>query len=82
MLNNPFEQIYQELTEIKERVNSLSNPTAEQIEIITRAELLKRLNISEPCAIRWGKSGKIPELRIGSNVRYNWPKVVEALEAA
>jgi hypothetical protein len=49
-------------------------------EIINRDELCKRLDITEPTAIRWEKKGKIPCFRIGSNVRYNWPKVIEALE--
>jgi hypothetical protein len=50
------------------------------IEIINREELCKRLDIAEPTAIRWEKKGKIPSFRIGSNVRYNWPKVIESLE--
>lgn len=49
-------------------------------EIINRDELCKRLNITEPTAIRWEKKGVIPCFRIGSGVRYNWPKVIEALE--
>src|SRR5436190_21565218 len=55
-----------------------SNP---QTEIIDREELCKRLGITEPTAIRWEKKGKILSFRIGSSVRYNWPKVIEALEA-
>lgn len=50
-------------------------------EIIDRAELCKRLNITEPTAIRWGKKNVIPCFRIGSSIRYNWPKVIEALES-
>ena len=49
-------------------------------EIINREELCKRLSITEPTAIRWGNKNLIPCFRIGSNVRYNWPKVIEALE--
>jgi len=50
-----------------------------QAEIISRDELCKRLAITEPTVIRWEKKGKIPALRIGSNVRYNWHKVIESL---
>ena len=50
-----------------------------QSEIIDRGELCKRLAITEPTVIRWEKKGKIPALRIGSNVRYNWPQVIESL---
>ncbi len=49
-------------------------------EIISRDELCKKLSITEPTAIRWEKKGVLPCFRIGSNVRYNWPKVIEALE--
>lgn len=48
-------------------------------EIIDRGELCKRLAITVPTAIRWERKGKIPSLRIGSNVRYNWPQVIESL---
>lgn len=49
-------------------------------EIINRDELCKRLKITEPTAIRWEKKGVIPCFRIGSSIKYNWPKVIEALE--
>lgn len=78
---NPFQVIFEELTEIKQLLYTLNNTApAKQVEIIDRKELMKRLNITEPTAIRWGKKGTIPELHIGSNVRYNWPAVVLALE--
>ena len=56
------------------------NDTAQLTEILSRAELCKRLNITEPTCIRWEKKGLIPCFRIGSSCRYNWPKVIEALE--
>jgi excisionase family DNA binding protein len=49
-------------------------------EIINRDELCKRLAITEPTVIRWEKKGKIPSLRIGSNVRYDWQAVIKSLE--
>jgi len=80
--SNPFDLIFKELSEIKDTVVAFKKPDiSPQPEIIDRKELLKRLNITEPTAIRWGKKGTIPELRIGSNVRYNWPSVVRALES-
>ena len=57
-----------------------NRPETPQTEIINRDELCKRLAITEPTVIRWEKKGTIPALRIGSNVRYNWHKVIEALE--
>lgn len=54
-------------------------PDTQQTEIIDRDELCKRLAITEPTAIRWEKKGKIPTLRIGSCVRYNWQMVIQSL---
>jgi hypothetical protein len=81
-MDNPFERILQELGEIKTQLNTLRIPSSEQIEIIDRSELLKRLGITEPTVIRWTKRGLIPEIRIGSNVRYNWMAVVKSLESS
>lgn len=58
-----------------------NEPAGRSLEIINREELCKRLNITEPTAIRWEKKGTLPCFRIGSSVRYNWPKVIENLEA-
>jgi predicted DNA-binding transcriptional regulator AlpA len=80
-MSNPFEEILLELTEIKGQISTLKSSSTPPTEVIDRPELLKRLGISEPTAITWGKKGIIPEMRIGSNVRYNWPSVVLALES-
>lgn len=73
----------EELTALIEGVirRSLERPneTAET-EIVGREELCRRLAITEPTAIRWEKKGHLPSFRIGSNVRYNWQKVLGALE--
>ncbi|RQP19920.1 MAG: hypothetical protein EAS52_00820 [Parapedobacter sp.] len=53
-----------------------------QPEIIDSKTLLKRLAISEPTLIRWRQKGIIPYIGLhGSVIRYNWPKVLEALES-
>ncbi len=49
-------------------------------EIIDGSELCRRLGISEPSLIRWRRKRKIPFFRVGSHFRYNWLKVLEALE--
>lgn len=79
---NPFDVLIERFDRLEEKlIISNSNPLPTiQAEIINRDELCKRLDITEPTAIRWEKKGKIPSLRIGSNVRYNWQKVIEALE--
>lgn len=78
-MENPFELILAELTEIRTLLEELKPPEKEP-EIIDRKELMKRFNLTEPTVIAWEKKGKIPSLRIGSAVRYNWPKVIAALE--
>ena len=49
-------------------------------EIINRKELAERLDITEPTIIRWERKKKIPVIRIGSAVRYNWKAVIASLE--
>jgi hypothetical protein len=80
-MENPFDLILQQLQEIKGELSTLKSADAgTQPEIISRAELQKRLGISEPTAVLWGRKGKIPELRVGASIRYNWPSVIAALE--
>lgn len=80
---NPFEAIIEKLNGLESLLTqSNTMPPVPLTEIINRFELCKRLDITEPTAIRWEKKGKIPSFRIGSNVRYNWPKVIIMLEGA
>jgi hypothetical protein len=65
---------------IKKHLPANKNGEPKKGEIIDREELCKRLNITTPTAIRWAKKGLIPSFAIGSSIRYNWPKVIEALE--
>jgi hypothetical protein len=79
-MDNPFEEILSELKAIKLLISSLRIAQPREIEIIDRAELRKRLEITEPTVIRWQRRGDIPFMLIGTCVRYNWPEVVKALE--
>jgi hypothetical protein len=85
-MSNPFEVINGRLDSIETLLLDIKHPTDksqkvnESTEIISRDELCKRLNITTPTAIRWAKKGLIPSFSIGSSIRYNWPKVIEALE--
>jgi hypothetical protein len=83
-MQNPFDVIIEKLTFLEGKFNEVGTPTANNqtppAEIIGRAELCNRLNITEPTAIRWENKGKIPCFRIGSNVRYNWQTVLNTLE--
>lgn len=75
---NPFDTILQRIDSLEN--NLIKTGKATPPEIIDRAELCRRLDITEPTVIRWEKKGSIPSIRIGSAVRYNWPSVVKALE--
>jgi hypothetical protein len=78
---NPFDLIIEKLDGLENKISGTSNlVAAPPTEIIDRDELCKRLSITEPTCIRWEKRGVLPCLRIGSSIRYNWPKVIEALE--
>lgn len=81
-MQNPFDLINEKLDKLIEcKLNEVgTTPLTTPIEIIGRGELCKRLNITEPTAIRWEKKNKIPCFRIGSNVRYNWQNVINQLE--
>ena len=73
--------ILSEFREIKELVKNINQvPAAQPVEVIDTQELCKRLDLSEPTIITWRKKKTIPFFRIGSSVRFNWLKVVEALE--
>lgn len=78
---NPFDIIIEKLDGLESKI-ALNNavPTITVAEIIDRGELCKRLAITEPTAIRWERKGRLPSFRIGSNVRYNWKRVIEVLE--
>ena len=78
---NPFDLIIEKLDGLENKIVGTSTvSTAPPAEIISRYELCKRLDITEPTCIRWEKKGVLPCFRIGSSIRYNWPKVIEALE--
>ncbi len=78
---NPSDELIERFNGLEEKLITINTGTPQlQVEIIKREELCRRLDITEPTAIRWEKKGSIPSIRIGSNVRYNWPKVIEALE--
>src|SRR5690606_2012597 len=49
-------------------------------EIIDTKTLLTRLDLSEPTVIRYRQKGVIPFLQVGSAIRYDYQKVLEALE--
>lgn len=74
----PYEEILARLERIEKKIND--QKPFEQVEIIDRAELRKRLKISEPTVIAMEKKKKFPVIRLGTSIRYDWFKVVKSLE--
>jgi len=81
-LSNPFKALFNKLNSIeamlKER-NSVS--PAPPTEIIDGNEVCKRLRISGPTLIAWRRRDVVPFIIVDGVIRYNWPKVIEALES-
>jgi predicted DNA-binding transcriptional regulator AlpA len=77
-MDNPFEEIISKLNLLEKKLSERSSaePAAE---IIDRRELQRRLGISEPTVISMVKKKKIPQINLGSSVRYNWNKVLDSL---
>ena len=55
-------------------------PVSDNTEIVDTKTLCDRLAISEPTAISMRKKKTIPFLRVGTAIRYDWQKVIKALE--
>lgn len=78
---NPFDLILDRLDEIQSKLSGTANPTYTPIDKpITRKELCRFLDVSEPTVIRWERRGKIPVIHIGSSVRYDKADVLQALK--
>lgn len=80
-----FTQLQSLVTESVQTALENAAPLLEPIskepsEIIDSKTLMERLDISEPTVIRWRQKGKIPYLQIGTAIRYDYPKVLAALE--
>lgn len=80
MSYNPFDEISERLKRIEQILSESKDNNCKHIEVIDQDELAKRLAVTKPTIITWEKRGKIPSLRLGASVRYNWPAVIESLE--
>ncbi|MCW3118661.1 MAG: hypothetical protein JWM28_2743 [Chitinophagaceae bacterium] len=82
-MNNPFDVILEKLIEIEDKIAAIPQVAdKKEVEIIDRTELCKRLAVAPPTLLRWERAKKIPVIRFGSNVRYNWYAVIKHLENA
>jgi excisionase family DNA binding protein len=63
----------QKLTEMKTEKEEIG-------ELIKEDELCKRLSLSRTTISTYRRNNKIPYLKVGNNIRYEYEKVVKALE--
>ncbi|HTN00201.1 MAG TPA: hypothetical protein VL088_15700 [Pedobacter sp.] len=79
---NPFDLINDELRIIKDQLSELAETqtTSPKTEIISGETLCKRLEITRQTLGRWRVQKRIPFIEVGRVIRYDFPKVVEALE--
>ncbi|TAN14109.1 MAG: DNA-binding protein [Chitinophagaceae bacterium] len=82
-----FDRLPAATSEIIERLDSierlllrLPNNPLQGDKPITRKELCRFLDVSEPTVIRWERRGKIPVMYIGGSVRYDKADVLAALK--
>lgn len=80
--SNPFELIGNELLEIKNQLLEIAETqTANPIrEIVSGEVLCERLAVTRQTLGRWREQKRIPFIQVGSIIRYDFPKVMEALE--
>ena len=83
-----FEQMPEAISRLLDKVESLelrlSSPGAGPASIerpMTADEACEFLSISLPTLIRWRNKGKIPYLKIGTNIRYDKAAVINAIES-
>lgn len=74
------------LSELSEKLEALTKqlqqptpPTAEPVELITRTEVCKLLNITLPTVSDWSKKRIIKAYRIGNKVRFKKSEILETL---
>lgn len=83
---NPFEEIVQRLNSIEDLLKNIGVEglsdfnNKKEADIISGEELCKKLGLTIQTLIRWRQKGKVPFLQIGSSIRYDLNKVIEALE--
>jgi excisionase family DNA binding protein len=66
---------------IQQEVNRSGTVAGINEKPVSTKEICDFLSITEPTLIRWRNKGKIPFLKIGTNIRYDKAAVLKAIEA-
>lgn len=85
-IQNPFAILDARLSNIEGLLLELKHPESSNQEskpkiILDTDELMQKLGITRPTLSKWRKEGRIPFIQVGSVVRYDLDKVLEALES-
>ena len=79
-MNNEFEASVNLIDVIKSAVKKIEEAKEnEGLELISDAELRRRLKISRTTAYNWRLTGVIPYKRIGKKLFYPWKEIVKNL---
>lgn len=84
-IQNPFAILEAKLANIESLLIDLkhpedSNQTKLSQTILDTDQLMAKLGVTRPTLSRWRKENRIPFIQVGSVVRYDLEKVLEALE--
>ena len=64
---------------VNEKLSNHFNNEIEDDEILSENQLCERLNISRTTISRYRKENKIPYLKVGNNIRYEYNKVLNSI---
>ena len=64
---------------VNEKLSIHLNNKIEDDEILSENQLCERLNLSRTTISRYRKENKIPYLKVGNNIRYEYNKVLKSI---
>lgn len=64
---------------VNEKLSNHLNNEIEDDEILSENQLCERLNLSRTTISRYRKENKIPYLKVGNNIRYEYNKVLKCI---
>lgn len=65
---------------VDQKFSEMKTEKEEISEVIREDELCKRLSLSRTTISTYRRNNKIPYLKVGNNIRYEYEKVLKALE--
>lgn len=75
-LKSEFQEWMKEILDQKDQ----DHPQTNKGNILDTEQIIAKLGVTRPTLSKWRKEGRIPFIQVGSVVRYDLDKVLEALE--